>query len=392
MGDHTAERSVKEHLRNRSRRFCCLLSMLVFLLLQLPLEAAASDALEIEALMADMSLHEKVCQLFFVAPEQFVREEKVNKSSNAVRRALERFPVGGVVLFRQNILSGKAVTALNADMQTWSSQNHGIGLLIGADEEGGGVSRVAGSLQLSSKQPAAFTLGQQGKESVEQAALVIGAYLKDYGFNLDFAPVADIRTQVKREEIGTRSFSYDANEASEMVAAFIRGLHTQGVLSVAKHFPGHGAVSGNTHTSQGVSVRTLEEWRECEFLTFRRAMEEGIDMVMVSHQLASNVDPENPASLSPIIVTELLRGELGYEGVVITDALRMKAISDKYGSGEACVRALEAGCDMLLLPYNFTNGYNGVMAALSSGRLTEERINESVRRILLLKQQWGLLL
>ena len=114
-------------------------------------------------------------------------------------------------------------------------------------------------------------------------------------------------------------------------------------------------------------------------------------MVMVSHQIASKVDPDNPASLSRIIVTELLRGELGYDGVVITDALRMQAIHDKFGSGEACVRALEAGCDMLLLPYNFTNGYNGVMDALSSGRLTEARIDESVRRILLLKQQWSLL-
>ena len=389
--DHTAEHSAKEYSRNRSKRFFCLLSVLVLLLLQLPLEAAVADAKEIEALMADMSLHEKVCQLFFVAPEQFIREEKVNKTSNAVKRALERFPVGGVVLFRQNILSGNAVTSLNADMQAWACQNHGIGLLIGADEEGGGVSRVAGSLRLTAKQPAAFTLGQQGEESVEQAALVIGAYLKDYGFNLDFAPVADVRTQVKREEIGTRAFSYDANAASQMVAAFIRGLHTQGIISVAKHFPGHGAVSGNTHTGQGVSVRTLDEWRECEFLTFRRAMDEGVDMVMVSHQLASKVDPDNPASLSPTIVTELLRGELGFEGVVITDALRMKAISDKYGSGEACVRALEAGCDMLLLPYNFTNGYNGVMAALSSGRLTEDRIDDSVRRILLLKQRWGML-
>ncbi len=373
------------------RHGACFVFMFVLFLFQLPLKTMVAETMEIEKIMAEMSLHEKVCELFFVAPEQFIREEKVNKSSNAVGRALERFPVGGVVLFKQNILSGNAVTSLNADMQTWSCRNHGIRLFIGVDEEGGGVSRVAGKLQLSTKQPAAFTLGQQGEERVEQAALVIGGYLKNYGFNLDFAPVADVRTQIKREEIGTRAFSYDANEAARMVTAFIRGLHAHGILSVAKHFPGHGAVSGNTHTGQGVSVRTLEEWRECEFLTFRQAIEEGIDMVMVSHQIASKVDPDNPASLSRIIVTELLRGELGYDGVVITDALRMQAIHDKYGSGEACVRALEAGCDMLLLPYNFTNGYNGVMDALSSGRLMEARIDESVRRILLLKQQWGLL-
>lgn len=391
VGSHDVRWLEEERQQNKSRQFRCLMILMIVLLSLFIIGTASADTEKIEVLMADMSLHEKVCQLFFVAPEQFIREERVNRSSNAVRRALERFPVGGVVLFQQNILSGNAVTSLNADMQAWSVQNHGIGLLIGVDEEGGGVSRVAGKLQLSAKQPAAFTLGQQGEQNVEQAASVIGAYLKDYGFNLDFAPVADVRTQVKREEIGTRAFSYDANEVSKMVAAFIRGLHSQGILSVAKHFPGHGAVSGNTHTGVGISERTLEEWRECELLTFQRAIEEGIDMVMVSHQTASKVDPDNPASLSAIIITGLLRGEMCYDGVVITDALRMQAIHDKYGSGEACVRALESGCDMLLLPYNFTNGYNGVMAALSSGRLTEERIDDSVRRILKLKQQWGLL-
>ena len=365
------------------------LSLLALLLL-LPAGAAA-EADAIDVVMSEMSLHEKVCQLFVVAPEQFVRLKRVNRSSREVKRALERFPVGGVVLFSQNILSGDAVTALNADLQACAGRPHGIGLFIAVDEEGGGVSRVAGKLGLSERQPAAFTLGREGAEAVEQAARTIGAYLKAYGFNLDFAPVADVRTRVEREEIGSRAFSDDAPEASEMVGAFVRGLHSQGILSAAKHFPGHGAVSGNTHTGTGISGRTLEEWRAWEFLPFRRAMEEGVDMVMVSHQVAQQVDPDQPASLSPIIVTGLLRGELGYDGVVITDALRMQAVHGRFGSGEACVRALEAGCDMLLLPYNFTNAYNGVMNALASGRLTEARIDESLRRILRLKRQWGLL-
>ena len=385
-GNHSAERSAKAHPRTPY-----MPGLLAFLLVLLLAGTAVGESADIEALMADMSLHEKVCQLFFVQPEQFIREDKVNKSSGAVKRALGRFPVGGVVLFSKNILNGNTVTALNADMQAWAGQSHGIGLFIGVDEEGGSVSRVAGKLRLSAKQPVAFTLGQLGEAAVEQAAAEIGTYLKGYGFNLDFAPVADVRTDVRREEIGMRAFSYDAEEAACMAAAFIRGLHARGILSVAKHFPGHGAVSGNTHNGAGVSSRTLEEWRACEFLPFRQAIKEGVDMVMVSHQIASKVDPDNPASLSRFIVTELLRGELGYNGVVITDALRMDAIREKCGSGEACVRALEAGCDMLLLPYNFSNGYNGVMAALSSGRLTEDRIDESLRRVLLLKQQWGLI-
>ncbi len=367
-----------------------LLSLLVLLFL-LPAGAAAAESDEIQALLAEMSLHEKVCQLFFVSPEQFIKEKRVSKSSGAVQLGLERFPVGGVILFGQNIATGKAVTALNADLQAYACRAHGIGLFIGVDEEGGSVSRVAGKLKLRARQPSASALGKRGRQAVEQAAAAIGTYLKRYGFNLDFAPVADVRTRVKSAEIGKRAFGYDAQAVSEMVAGFIKGLHDQGILSVAKHFPGHGAVSGNTHGGRGTSARTLAEWRTCEFLPFQRAIAEGVDMVMLSHQTATQVDPLRPASLSPFIVTELLRGELGYDGVVITDALRMKAVQEEYGSGEACVQALEAGCDMLLLPYNFTSAYNSVMRALSSGRLTEARIDESVRRILLLKQKWGLI-
>ena len=144
-------------------------------------------------------------------------------------------------------------------------------------------------------------------------------------------------------------------------------------------------------TTRASSLKTADEWRDCDFLPFRAAIAEGVDLVMISHQLAVNVDAGSPACMSPAIVTGLLRGELGYDGVVITDALRMDAVRKEYGSGEACVRAIEAGCDMLLLPYNFTNGYNGVMNALKTNRLTEERIDESVRRILALKLRYGLI-
>ena len=363
----------------------------LFLIILLLLGGAA-QAEDIDELLKEMSLHEKVCQMFFVQPEHFSRIDRVTAASSKLTNALKRFPVGGIILFPQNMKNQKTLTQLNASLQESAKSMRGIGLLIGVDEEGGGVSRLANTLRLKEKQPAASEIGKTGDtENAVQAGSSIGAYLNGFGFNLDFAPVADVRSDVRDAEITKRAFSDDAQVVSDMTSGFIRGLHVQGVMATAKHFPGHGAVSGNTHNGPGVSEKTAEEWRSCDFLPFQAAISEGVDLVMISHQIAVNVDADSPACLSPVIVTGLLRGELAYDGVVITDALRMDAIRMKYGSGEACVRAIEAGCDMLLLPYNFTNGYNGVMSAVKSNRITEERIDESVRRILALKMRYGLI-
>ena len=264
----------------------------------------------------------------------------------------------------------------------------GIGLFIGVDEEGGGVSRVANSLKLSDKQPAPGRIGSP--DQAYESGRVIGGYLSEYGFNLDFAPVADVRSDIGNAEITVRSYGRDPEFVARMVVRFMEGLRTNGVISVLKHFPGHGAVSGNTHSGSGTSQKTLEEWRVTDFVPFTAGIEAGADIVMVSHQLAVAVDPDCPASLSSKVIS-LLRNELGFEGVVITDALRMDAVHDSYGTAEACVLALEAGADMLLLPYNFTNAYEGVMQAVKDGRLTEERIDESLLRILSLKERCNLL-
>ena len=334
-----------------------------------------------------MSLHDKICQLFFVAPEQFSKEERVTAAGKRFLRAFARFPVGGIILFGHNILAGKVI-GLNAGMQEAAVSANGIGLFIGTDEEGGTVSRVANKLKLPEKQPAPawIQLPDQGLES----GRIIGTYLSRYGFNVDFAPVVDVRSDVPGAEITDRSYGIDPEEVARKVACFTEGLRENGVIAVLKHFPGHGAVSGNTHTGAGTSEKTLSDWREVDFLPFRAGIDAGAEMVMVSHQIAVNVDPEHPASLSPSVIS-LLREELGFEGVIITDALRMDAVHETYGSGEACVLALEAGADMLLLPYNFTVAYESVLRAVKEGRLTEERIDESLNRILTLKEKHGLL-
>ena len=344
-------------------------------------ETRASDYL------SRLTLHEKVCQLFFVQPEQFSRAGKVNAPDKVFYSAFKRFPVGGVILFAQN-LRKKKLAALNAGMQEAAQGVNGIGVFIGADEEGGGVSRVANNLRLQEKQPAPAKITTP--EKAYESARTIGGYLSQYGINVDFAPVADVRTDIKGSTIADRSYGSDADTVSGMVVRFVEGLHDCGVIPVLKHFPGYGAVSGNTHLGSGISEKKLKELRAVDFKPFIAGIQADAEMVMVSHQLAVRIDPDFPASLSAKVIG-LLRDELGFRGVIITDALRMAAVHDQYGSGEACVRAIEAGADMLLLPANFNIAYEKVMEAVEEGRLTEKRINESVLRILLLKEKYGLL-
>lgn len=337
--------------------------------------------------LSRLSLHEKVCQLFFVQPEQFSHAGKVNAPDKTFYSAFKRFPVGGVILFAQN-LRKKKLAALNAGMQDAAQGVNGIGVFIGADEEGGSVSRVANNLRLPEKQPAPSKI--KTPEKAYESALAIGGYLSEYGINVDFAPVADVRTDIKGANLSERSYGSDPDEVSGMVARFVEGLHESGVIPVLKHFPGLGAVTGNTHLESGISERTLKQWRKVDFKPFAAGIQAGAEMVMISHQVAVKVDPDHPASLSRKVI-RLLRNELGFEGVIITDALRMAAVHDQYGSGEACIRAIKAGADILLLPANFSVAYERVMKAVEEGRLTEKRIDESVLRILLLKEKYGLL-
>ena len=281
---------------------------------------------------------------FFVQPEQFSHAGKVNAPDKTFYSAFKRFPVGGVILFAQN-LRKKKLAALNAGMQDAAQGVNGIGVFIGADEEGGSVSRVANNLRLPEKQPAPSKI--KTPEKAYESALAIG-----YGINVDFAPVADVRTDIKGATISERSYGSDPDTVSGMVARFVEGLHENGVIPVLKHFPGHGAVTGNTHLESGISERTLKQWRKVDFKPFATGIQAGAEMVMVSHQVAVKVDPDHPASLSRKVI-RLLRNELGFEGVIITDALRMAAVHDQYGSGEACIRAIEAGVDILLCRRTF---------------------------------------
>lgn len=346
----------------------------------------------VEALLSQMTLEEKIHQLFFVTPESIARERSTTKVTPELEAGLARCPVGGIVVLPGNIKGENQLAHLLQGMQQTAQAKHGIGLFLGVDEEGGGVSRVANMLQLSQKQPVPGDIGKTGDPTQAFASgQVIGTYLAKYGFNLNFAPVADVRTELKDTEIGSRAYSDDPKLAAAMVGQFVQGLQGQGIMATLKHFPGHGSAVGNSHNGPSISTRSLQQWREAEWLPFQAGLDAKAPFVLVSHLTAAIVDPGHPASLSPRIVTELLRKELGFTGVIMTDALRMDSISREYSSGEACVLALEAGVDMLLMPKNYSNAVRGVQKALGDGRLTEQRIDESVRRILLVKWQHGLI-
>ncbi len=208
------------------------------------------------------------------------------------------------------------------------------------------------------------------------------------GFNVDFAPVADTIIVSDNEDISDRSFGTDPNIVAEMVAAEVSGMESQNLCATLKHFPGNGSTVTNTHEAEGICSRTLEEMRATEFIPFKAGIDAGADMVMVAHMTVPDiVGDTTPSTLSPIIITDLLRGELGFEKVVVTDALNMGAITSKYSPFEAAIGAINAGADVLLMSPQAASVAEEIVQAVESGEISESRIDESVRRILSLKQE-----
>lgn len=337
--------------------------------------------------MACMTLKEKLCQLFVVTPEQLSKQVGVTEADETLKAAIKTYPVGGVILFGGNISYPEQVTALIGGMQEAAK----IPLLVGVDEEGGIVSRLSG-IGITRYYDSMAVYGSEGAvERVEEIGGEIADDICAVGFNVDFAPVADIVTNPNNTEIGVRSFSSDPSVASEMVEAMVRGLQDGGCVSCLKHFPGMGSTEADSHYGTSVSPRTLDELRSSELLPFRAGIESGAQMVMVSHMSLPNVlGDDTPCDLSPEIVTQLLREELGFDGVVITDSHAMASVTERYDAGRAALLAIQAGCDIVLMPDSLTRAVAVLQAAVSSGELTEERVDESVSRILTLKYRNGI--
>lgn len=344
-------------------------------------EYTPEDALNdmIEDSVAGMTLEQKVAGLFFVTPEQLTGVGQAIQAGDGTREALGKYPVGGLIYFKQNIQSEEQIKEMLSNTVSFCP----FPIFLGVDEEGGKVARVADALKLDNVGPMADIGAAGDVQAAYDANASIGNYLASYGFNVDFAPVADVLTNADNTVIGDRAFSSDPQIASLMVASAVSGLQSTGVSACLKHFPGHGDTAGDSHTGAASTERTREEMEAAEFLPFIAGIEAGSDMVMVGHISAPALtDGDNiPASLSEDIITGILRNELGYNGIVITDALDMAAVTEYYESDVAAIMALKAGADMVLMPENFEQAYEGVLNAVQDGTISEERVNDSLRRI-----------
>ncbi len=250
------------------------------------------------------------------------------------------------------------------------------------DEEGGRVARIGNNSGFSVEDVGAMYY-LNSKEEAYQAGATIGAYLSNLGFNFDFAPDADVLSNPRNNVIGDRSFGEDPGIVKERSVAYSDGLHSANVLSTFKHFPGHGATEGDTHAGFAYTNKSYEELKQEDLVPFAAAGAAGVDAIMVAHISPPNVIGDNtPCTLSKKVITDILRGDLGYEGLVVTDALNMGAISQHYSSGEAAVMAVEAGVDLLLMPKNFESAVKGIKTAVQDGRITEARLDASMRRII----------
>ena len=389
-----------------------------------------------------MSLEDKVSGLFIITPEALTGYGAVTEAGEVTKEALEATPVAGLIYFSGNIESRDQFSRMLENTEEWGSidlqaesaedsisgkdragkasadsgkssgkeeassdsektgaskkskdevQTIHIPIFLASDEEGGLVARIEDS---GIGVPYVGPMGEVGASGDPAAAFeagsTIGGYLHELGINLDFAPDADVLIDPYNQTIGNRSFGTDPFLCGQMVGRFIDGLHDQGVASCIKHFPGLGDTETDTHTGGAWSSRAIEDYRGAEFVSFQGGIEAGTDMVMVSHLSNTALTGSDlPASLNKVVMTDILRDELKFEGVIVTDSLQMGAVTERFDSAEAAVTALEAGADILLMPIDFQAARQGILDAVESGRISEKRIDQSLRRILMTRYRTG---
>ena len=343
-----------------------------------------------------MSLREKVGQMFFVRPEALdtsihwdeyaelpdYKLQKVNKTMRAVNKD---YPIGGMILYAHNIVDETQLGKFINEIRELNGSP-----LLAIDEEGGRVARIANNENFDvPKYESMAAIAESGDpEDAYEAAFTIGSYVKKYGFDIDYAPVADVNTNPNNIVIGPRAFSDDPKTAAKFVVSYLNGLESAGVIGTLKHFPGHGDVSTDTHYGYASTDKTWDEMLKCEMIPFKAGIKAGAQMIMTAHIAAPNVSGDDlPATLSSVILQDKLRGELGFDGVIVTDAMDMGAITKQFSNTEAAIKSIQAGVDVVLCSREFTQVFDAVVKAVEKGKIKESRIDESVKRILKLKKK-----
>ena len=360
---------------------------------------------EVESQLQKMTLREKVGQLFYVRPEcldttiHFNLPSGIDESADDIKAIKlqavnatmlgvnEKYPVGGIILYAHNIKDEVQLAAFIPQIRALKGSP-----LLCIDEEGGRVARIGNSEDFDVETFVSMAaIGATGDpQNAYYCGNIIGTYLSLYDFDIDFAPVADVNTNPENIVIGARAFSDDPEVAATMVTSYLQGLKDAGISGCIKHFPGHGDTKSDTHYGYAQSLKTWAEMLDCEMITFKAGIAWGTQLIMTAHIATPNVTGSDiPATMSSVILQDKLRGELGYQNIIITDAMEMGAITRQYTNAEAAVGTLQAGADIVLGPQNFVEAFDAVVKAVENGTLSEQRIDQSVRRILRLKKQIG---
>ena len=356
-----------------------------------PSASSGTSSLDI----SKMSIREKVGQMFFVRPEALdtsihwneyaelpdYKLQHVNETMLTINRD---YPIGGMILYAHNIVDEAQLGEFIDEIRELNGSP-----LLAIDEEGGRVARIAnnGNFDVPKYESMAAIAESGDPDEAYKAAFTIGSYVKEYGFDIDYAPVADVNTNPENVVIGPRAFSDDPETAAKFVVSYLNGLDSAGVIGTLKHFPGHGDVKTDTHSGYAETNKTWEEMLECEMVPFKAGIKAGAKMIMTAHIAAPKVTGDDlPATLSPVILQDKLRGELGFKGIIVTDAMDMGAITTQFGNAEAAIKSIQAGVDVVLCSREFTQVFDAVVKAVENGKIKENRIDESVKRILDLKK------
>lgn len=400
--------------RRRTKRIIGVtLSLLMVIGLTTPLGASSS---RVNDLLANMTLRQKITQMLMVDFRYWDEDvtdnvDKVGftKMNSQVQKIVEDYDFGAVIYFAQNLIGTEQSFQLSKDLQAAATKDNGIPLMISADQEGGSVYRLGTGTAL----PGNMALGAAGNvEYSRKAGEIIGSELSVLGINTNLAPVVDVNNNANNPVIGLRSYSDDAETVGNLASATIDGLKTHNVIGCAKHFPGHGDTATDSHYGLPVVDKSKEELMENELKPYKVAIEQGIEMIMTAHILYPQLDnttvhsnktgqeESRPATMSKNILTDLLKGEMGFNGVVVTDAMNMAGVANTFDQVQAVILAFEAGVDMVCMPtvlYNLEDLKNldaiidGVEKAVNNGELQESRLDDAVTRILTLKENRGIL-
>lgn len=334
----------------------------------------------VESVISEMTIEEKVAGLFIVTPESITGVDTAVQAGEGTKEALTQYPVGGLIYSKKNMKSEEQLKEMIANSVSYNKYP----LFIAVEEEGGDVSPLANALSLDKTVGSNEIGSSMDNSKAGESMKKIEEYLLSYGFNLNFGLVADVAEE--GSFLNKRSFGQEVSAVSEMVAAALEGTKESEVTTALKYFPGMGSAKEDTSQKVVVIDKSKEDLMQKELIPFITAIQSGAEMIMVGHGSYPQLSGDNtPASMSREVVSDLLRTELEFNGIVITDALNKAAVTEYYGADEAAVKALKAGADMLLMPEDFKLAYEGILNAVKEETISEERIDHCLKRIYRIK-------